>query len=662
MTVWKRLTRKPLTTLLWLLFVTLMTGFLSAAAALWYSTAQLAETLDRSHTAIAVRTDPGVSAIRGRKGVVWEVNARAFDTTDAEALAALDGVKAVRSHTVTGASSPSFYPIVGVQRAKSWRSPGPRSPYSNAVFAGMLVQKRRADTYYGMGVGNESDSDLLLLFAIDEVLLLNREYDEPLQNLLYKGGFSFRIALDKDPEAEAYFVEGERYVLGGYFDPLIMHQWNTGINGEQSWGGNLYFVLDAGKGTFADGFLYGQSRKVEWSEEQRKWLFTEDPECTFPAAEKLTGDAASFFETTPHEAWRTFYEAWQMQNHSVPVIGTDRLETVYQFLTGDAFIIDGRSFTQEEYETGAKVLIVSEQIAQRGEIAIGDRIPFSQYLLNVAVEPGASMHNPYVDDMRNGVTYTDAEPYTVVGIYRQVADWTYGAYAFSPNTVFMPRSAQISGGFGEILPPVKDGAEPADVYGLCLSLELVNGREEDFLLALEKSTYIGQFYAYDQGFEAVQRDLNGLALSASRLIWIAIGGWVLLLFLYLLMYQSAQKKNLGVMRSLGAAPAQATAYLFFGGFCTATLGIALGTVLSRVALGFVQERVLGEMLGAIDRTAYGGALLISEESIKAMVESSTPSATALVLLGGAELLLMSLLLLVHAAILSGRGARRLSED
>ena len=135
MTVWKRLTRKPLTTLLWLLFVTLMTGFLSAAAALWYSTAQLAETLDRSHTAIAVRTDPGVSAIRGRKGVVWEVNARAFDTTDAEALAALDGVKAVRSHTVTGASSPSFYPIVGVQRAKSWRSPGPRSPYSNAVFA-----------------------------------------------------------------------------------------------------------------------------------------------------------------------------------------------------------------------------------------------------------------------------------------------------------------------------------------------------------------------------------------------------------------------------------------------------------------------------------------------------------------------------------------------
>ena len=93
--------------LLWLLFVTLMTGFLTASSILWYSTSQLAASLNKSHTAIAVRTDPGIVVHPRKRNAEWEVDFRQFTEKDVQTLSAMEGVKAVRSHTLTGGSSPA---------------------------------------------------------------------------------------------------------------------------------------------------------------------------------------------------------------------------------------------------------------------------------------------------------------------------------------------------------------------------------------------------------------------------------------------------------------------------------------------------------------------------------------------------------------------------
>ena len=103
----KRLFRKPLGMLLWLLFVPLMTGFLTASSILWYSTSQLAASLNKSHTAIAVRTDPGIVVHPRKRNAEWEVDFRQFTEKDVQTLSAMEGVKAVRSHTLTGGSSPA---------------------------------------------------------------------------------------------------------------------------------------------------------------------------------------------------------------------------------------------------------------------------------------------------------------------------------------------------------------------------------------------------------------------------------------------------------------------------------------------------------------------------------------------------------------------------
>ena len=645
MDIWKRLWRKPLTTALWLIFAAVMTGFLTSAAALWLSSRQLARTLDESHTAIAVRSDPGIVIHRRLDGgVTWSVDERVFTAEDAAALEAMEGVKDVRSHVLTGGTSDGFSPIVDIRRELSWRANGEIGPYYNAAFAGELVKTRtEADSFYS------------------SVLLLNPEFDEPLKNLRRSGGFIYKIDLGEDPDAARYFTEGDRYVVSGTFEPMVQEHWNIHLDGQESRFAPSYFVLDGGALTVQEGYLESLSaRNMVWSVEKGGYVYETVTGSVFPAAERWEGDPSRFFDETPHDAWRVYRDAWERQNHALPVIGTDRLEAMFAFLHGDAIIIDGRAFTPEEYETGAKVLILSETMAARSGLQVGDTLTLSQYLLpdeqRIATEVGESKNNPVISYLNMDVKYGPEEAFTLVGIYRQQAAWSKDTYAFTPNTVFTPRKTQIHGGYGTI-----DAGFSKDIYGIYISLELVNGSVEEFLLALEQSPYAGQFYAFDQGFEAVQKDINGLSETTGRLLWIAAGGWMLLLLLYLLIYQSAQRRNLGVMRSLGVPPGRAAAYLWGSGMAVALCGIALGVLVCRVALAAVQEHVLADMLGAIDRTAYGGALVISEEVLKSMVAESGPGTEAQVLMALGEAGVMGLLTLIHACILCQREPRRLME-
>ncbi len=688
MTVWKRLFRKPLTTLLWLVFTALMTGFLSAAAALWYSTEKLSDSLDKSHTAIAVRSDPG--AVYGGFGGVMSISydTRLFTLEDAEAIEALPGVKAVRIHTVAGCSSPVFHPFIDLRRELSWHSSEDSTPYYHAVFAGKLVAKDTTTARHPWYSAYQKP--LYLLFELDDALLLNDEYAEPFETLQHTGGFSYLIDLSEDPDAADYFVEGEHYVVAGIYDPGSFDMgWTINLNPDQgiSWAGSVYHSLIGGTVVRCDGYLEDTSERFRLTENGE--LCPDDS--IWPAAERFDGDADAFFVNTPNEIWRTYRDAWQHHNHALVSIGTDRLETVFSFLTGEAAIIEGRSFTEEEYQTGARVLVISEITAKRSHLHVGDTVPFSQFALPGDamndIKNGEQQNNPRIGSFFLDTAYTEPEDYTIVGIYRLPMAWSEGTYAFTTNTVFLPRRAQIEDAYPKLEPyrepeiiyrdgdaiTLPDGSagiieygdllidSNRDIYGLYLSVELQNGSVEEFQIALEDSPYSRQFFVFDQGFETVQKNLNELGFSTARLLWIALGGWVLLLLLYLLMYQSAQKRNVGVMRSLGASSGATVAYLFLSGMIVAALGILIGTVLSRIALGVVQAHVYTDMLGAIDRTAYGGALVVSEEALKNMVDASTPSVCLTALCALTQFSAMGVGVWIHAAVVSHMPPRTLSE-
>lgn len=271
--------------------------------------------------------------------------------------------------------------------------------------------------------------------------------------------------------------------------------------------------------------------------------------------------------------------------------------------------------------------------------------------------PGAPRNNPTVDLFSPLQEYGAEEEFTLVGIYKMVGEWSRGTYDFTPNTVFMPRKAQIPGGLGTI--PAEKGGD--DIYGLELSIELQNGRENDFLLELDKSPYAGQFYAFDQGYEDVQKSINSMAVSMSRLLVLSACGFVIFLILYLLMFQAGEKKNLGTMRSLGCAPRKAGGYLFGGGFLIALAGVVIGSAAGGVIMKLVQNRILQDALASVDTAARGFSNTLTEISLTDMVRESSLSTEMLMLLAAAELVLFAVLLAVQAGRLAGQDPRRLME-
>ena len=217
--------------------------------------------------------------------------------------------------------------------------------------------------------------------------------------------------------------------------------------------------------------------------------------------------------------------------------------------------------------------------------------------------------------------------------------------------MFIPKKAQIDGAWGP---------ESEDLYGVYLSVELVNGMLDDFRLALAGSPYAGRYYTVDQGFEQVQRNLNDLRLNARRLALTALAAWGIFVLLYLMMYQAGQRHNLGILRSQGSGIPAARRYLFLGGLIVAALGVVIGTLLSSVVLGRVEQNILSDMLAQIDRSAAQEPV-ISEAALRALAESSNLSFARLLLLGAAQLGLLAGILWVHAAILARKNPRRLME-
>ena len=676
MTIRTRLLRKPLTTLLWLLLTALMSAFLLVGFSLWYSTSRLAKTLDENTIAVAVRSDQAVIK-KARSTLAAE---RYFTQKDKSFLEGLDSVKAVRSHTLSAAVLPTLTPILNIDRYQTYKAEGDPLPYCNAVMAG---------TYKGGSTFVDPATVMIrLTFEVKDILLVGEEYErsQAADRLREIGTVTVMIPkprtymedgivewLDSNGFGRVEWFEKDRtYVLAGYYDPGAHVFDYSGIedllprNGQVMYMGNLHVKDDM---LWSYGFRY-----VPLGSSISSTAYSIEPaeDYALPAAELWEGDPQSFFEETPHDAWRTYRDAWEKQQHSLPVIGTEHLEAMYAFMSDRARIYEGRSFTEEEYESGAKVLIISRMLAEQCGVRVGDRLSLTQYRSftgdygdlgevdekSVGMRPGEYYNDPSADVLNLNQDYSaPEEEFTVVGMYDLLSAWVYGPYDFGPNTVFMPKKAQIEGAIGEIL---AEKVAP-DIYGVLLSVELVNGRMDEFMTEIEGTEYEWQFFAYDQGVEGALKNIRDMTSSMERLFLMSAFGWLLFLVLYLLMFQGAERQTLGTMRSLGEPAGRAGSYLFGGGFLVALAGVIIGSAAGGAALRVIQQGILRDAVAGLDQTLDAEALAAAEEKLTAMHAASNLTAMQLILLAAGQLLLLTIALLIHTVILSHRHPRQLME-
>ena len=195
-------------------------------------------------------------------------------------------------------------------------------------------------------------------------------------------------------------------------------------------------------------------------------------------------------------------------------------------------------------------------------------------------------------------------------------------------------------------------------FGIFFSMKLKNGKVGDFEDLMEADErFRGQFLTIDQGFGEVMEKLDAVNTSTGKLTALSAAGWVLLMALFVLLYQGSQRQNLGIMRALGASPRTAQRYLWGSGTTVAALGISIGTALSAAVMNRVQSWLLADAIAVMPSRYSIGVL--SDEAVRVMVRESQLPVWLLLVLALTQMALFGLVLLLHARQMARRSPRSL---
>ena len=309
-----------------------------------------------------------------------------------------------------------------------------------------------------------------------------------------------------------------------------------------------------------------------------------------PTIAKLDGTVKDFLKSDQGVLWQTYLDYIEINNHCFAVIGVDNLMATGDFALQNTTITSGRNFTDQEMQNGARVCVISEDVAARSGLSVGDTITLRYYSIDE--------NNPYQNRISEGYgtanpsayTYcatTDftgkGERYTIVGLYGRTLSWQgdNSPYDFRVNTVFVPK-ASVKGemDYGET--------------GIFLSLILQNGKLEHFEVLASRDDYFKLFKTTDQGYESVKYDLQNYGLIAQQAVAIGVVVYAILLALFLLFYPAMQRMTLAVMAKIGASQKEMLKYMMI-----ACLGILLpGTVVGMVLCAGLWDSVVAGLTEA----------------------------------------------------------------
>lgn len=606
-----RLFRKPLLTMLWLLALTAVCLLLSLGMGLCVSAAKTEASLEEQYTTIAVfrelfvKDEDSDAPLAGTRLNIsqWHL----------DFLRDLPQVELIDQRGMLSAYSKSFQPCLSAQTEHAYEQEFDE-PYNRVLFVVKVLENNYGEPIPLSGV------DLSLytyhgIAQIEETLLADDSYKLPDEVELYWA------SNDPLPELEV----GEQYLLYGTYYAADLKPTLSGMQ-EQIPSIAVSNNIPPELSTLGED---GQLHPVDTSA-----LAT-------PTMAKLTMSPEEFLALEENELWRQAVQGWQITAHSVPLLGTESLESLYLFHQKKASIVEGRGFTQAEYDTGERVCVISEALARNSGIRVGDSIKLSQYTYPVVEDLDLSENNPCAFPYfpEHGFATQD-ETFTIVGIYRQENWWDNGNYSLTPNAVFTPAKALAE---GAVFPN----------KGVYLSVQLKNGQVNGFLDALAGTDLEGKLLCSDQGYVTARDGVRGLQSAALRLL-------LLIIALFLLLYQSKEQRTLGIMRSLGASRETVRRYFFLSAAALALAAVVLGNVLSGALSSWVTERVYGGSYAGAQTGAFSAkGVSQSFEALLALVRENKIGPWGIVLCGLAQAVVIGLLLWIQADRLASRNPRRL---
>ena len=289
-------------------------------------------------------------------------------------------------------------------------------------------------------------------------------------------------------------------------------------------------------------------------------------------------------------AWQTALKALDVTNHSAPVLTVEKLEGLAEFANGNAMVTQGRSFFQQEYDSGAAVCLISESLARENGLNVGDVLPLSLYEDDPGLPPiyarVQESCNPRASVFVTQEGFRQETEYTIIGLYRQSSEWVTTPTSFTPNSVFAPEKSVTC----------------RTVTGSCgvwSSLILQNGTIDRMEARLEENDLGGTVTYYDQGYSDIVESLDGYTRVSRTVLWVGLALWVVVLAAYCVLFPLQEGKTALRMWTLGTVKRDITGSIWLSSAAVAVIGTVIALAVSipdmSWAIGKLQELTGSEL-------------------------------------------------------------------
>lgn len=335
-----------------------------------------------------------------------------------------------------------------------------------------------------------------------------------------------------------------------------------------------------------------------------------------------------FYDSPMGRRWLNIITVWDNLRHTFPVTGTNDISLIMAFYNGNAYISQGRDFTEEEYARGDRVCIVSEFFARREELKIGDELPLALQYANYKRTAGRAFATntaaAFTLINARGEIYPIFEEgnYKIVGMYGGQSGLR-DEYGLGYNEIIIPSRSVKNSDVDNIL-------ESGPMAGSNTSFRIENGTIDEYMEKWSKLQIPNvEITFYDRGYSELEANINNMRYIA-RLLIVMGASMALMVFGYFSwLFILKQKERTAVERSLGFRKWQSFVSLFFGIFLLILVGSACGCTAG--------SYLSGEIAGNIEKKAYydktfGNSAAMNDGSFLADEEACTqehPMHTAL---------------------------------
>ena len=251
-----------------------------------------------------------------------------------------------------------------------------------------------------------------------------------------------------------------------------------------------------------------------------------------------------------------FDDLWQdiyVQQRTHNVVATNDVTSIPAFHFGGAELTEGRFIAEKEYAEGAKVCLISNELAENQNWKIGDKLNMKLFESDYI---SAEARNNHTQPIYNGevTPFVSECGYEIVGIYssNEVKGYTELATSTTEHlnyNIYVPAKS-IS---------AQRDLSDAIIHGSTFSVKLKNGSIDAFkaemeakgITTVEAGKYVPTFHYYDQGYSAVRSSLLSMNSTAKLLLLLSTILLLIVCILIAYFFWQNQRQTVGIFRMLG---------------------------------------------------------------------------------------------------------------